>query len=931
MTGRVALGFFTHVSGRALAVVALLSLLIAAPFSRQAFVNVGGGGSSASTGAAAQDGPWSLSPAARASISSALGADDSAYRVRLAPTGFQASNPAQYMGAAFERSRVLLSTHTLTLGIDLSAIGYGDARRELAAAAAVRAKQNRVTYSYAGLGEWYANGPFGVEQGFTIARAPAGRAGQQLTLAMSLSGNARVALAQGGQSAIARGSGGEELRYGGLRASDANGRALRTWLTLAGHTLLLHVQTTGASYPLKVDPLIEDRPEKELIGKEATAHGRFGMSVALSGDGATALVGAPWENGGEGGAWVFTRGANGWKQSGPELTIPAADAKAGDCGNETAEESEAEGENGSEGEESDECRFGRAVAVNGDGSMLVIGAPRADSDDGAVWLYKREETSTGTEWAQAAELANPAGSSSWFGRSVAVSASGETVLVGAPQWGGRTGGQAWVFTQTSSGWQPTGGPLIGQGAQNEGSFGRSVALSADGETALIGAPGIESTQGAAWVFTNSGSGWSGHGTRLLGGGGEAEHGFGSSVALSGDGATALVGAPRDQSDLGAAWVFADSGSGWSEQAMLSGQGQAGEELGAGVALSGDGTHALVGAPGALGSRGDALLFVGSGSSWGEASARLAGGGEESGSGQFGTAVALSEDAEAMLAGGRSEGKSGAAWVFGPYPSVYALSETSGPPSGGTVVEIVGEHIGSAKAVRFGARAAASFAFVERRADGREVLTTVSPPGMGTVDVTVETPIGISPTTPNDLFSYSTKTNKHHEGGGETGGPEPTPTPLPTSETPTSGAPGPSAPVGVSSTGVLAFGPVASSTCTVSLLSSRIAVQPHDLALFKLRGSGAARCAGKLKLTVRRKVSKRKYKTKVIGAASFSIAPGKSVAVKVKLNAAGRALLKAGHGRLGASLLLVKSSPTPAQAHTARVRLTRVKPHPKKKT
>jgi hypothetical protein len=943
MTARLTLRI-THVSGRALAVAALLSLLLAAPFSGRLLLGSGSAGSRAlapGAGAQSQSGLWSLTPAARASISAALGADDDAYRIVTLPAGLQAFNPAQDLSAVFARSGLLLASRTLRLGVSLSAVGYGDSLRKLESVTP-RATRNRVTYSHAGVSEWYVNGPLGIEQGFTLARAPAGRAPGPLTLAMTLSGDARLALAGGGDSATASAGGADTLRYGGLSATDAHGRALTTWLTLAGRRLLLHVDTRGASFPLTVDPLIETQPEAKLTSEEATEHGRSGMSVALSGDGQTALVGAPWEDGGTGAAWVFTRSEAGWVQSGPKLAMPEADSKIGDCGNETPEEAAEEGEPPATG--ADQCRFGRAVAVNGDGSMLAIGAPRANSDAGAVWIYTR----SGSTWTETSELASPGGGSSWFGRSVAVSADGDTVLVGAPQASAGTGGEAWVFTAGSSGWEAAG-PLVGEAAEGEGSFGRSVALAADGETALVGAPGIERTQGAAWVFAKSGSSWSGRGARLTGGGGAAEVGFGSSVALSGEGATALVGAPGDDRGVGAAWVFTNSGSSWTEQtSMLTGPGGEGEEFGDSVALSSDGTRALIGAAGAIGKRGDALLFESSGASWGEAHARLTGGVDERGSGEFGSSVALSSDAETLLAGGRSENRSGAAWVFGPYPSISEVAPHKGPSVGGTPVEIKGEHIDTARAVRFGSNEAESFKVEPDEPDGEERIIAVSPRGTGTVDIRVETPIGTSAPTELDRFTYKSGSSEGGgggegegkgggggEGGGKGGGGGGTGGTGSggggTGATGGEGGTGTGGTVGLSGGAVLAFGPVSASACTVSLLSRKIAVKSHGLALFKLRGAGTARCAGKLKLTIKRKVTNKKYRTKVIGTASFSIAPGKNVAVKVTLDAAGRALLKAAHGRLGASLLLVKSSPAPSQAHTASVRLTQQKPRPPKKT
>jgi len=89
---------------------------------------------------------------------------------------------------------------------------------------------------------------------------------------------------------------------------------------------------------------------------------------------------------------------------------------------------------------------------------------------------------------------------------------------------------------------------------------------------------------------------------------------------------------------------------------------------------------------------------------------------------------------------------------------------------------------------------------------------------------------------------------------------------------------------------------------------------------KLRSAGSAStCSGKLTLTltVKTRIKKGKKVRKIsrtvpLGTGSFVIPPGKTVIVKLKLNARGRALLKAGHGRLNARLTILRSSPSPAQ-------------------
>ena len=74
--------------------------------------------------------------------------------------------------------------------------------------------------------------------------------------------------------------------------------------------------------------------------------------------------------------------------------------------------------------------------------------------------------------------------------------------------------------------------LTGSGESGAGEFGARVALSSDGNTALIGGIGDNSDHGAAWVFTRSGSTWTQQGSKLTGSGESGEGEFGSSVALA---------------------------------------------------------------------------------------------------------------------------------------------------------------------------------------------------------------------------------------------------------------------------------------------------------------------------------------------------------------------------------------------------------------
>lgn len=155
----------------------------------------------------------SLPVAAKGAVSATLGADDGAYSVRALEGELQASAPAQGLSTRFSRSGVLVSSGTTRVGFTPSALGYGSSSQALERVSP-HARGNRVSYARVGLSEWYANGPLGLEQGFTLQRPRGGQVTRALTLSLSLYGNARAAVGSGAQSVTLSHSGGPTLRYG---------------------------------------------------------------------------------------------------------------------------------------------------------------------------------------------------------------------------------------------------------------------------------------------------------------------------------------------------------------------------------------------------------------------------------------------------------------------------------------------------------------------------------------------------------------------------------------------------------------------------------------------------------------------------------------------------------------------------------------------
>jgi hypothetical protein len=126
-------------------------------------------------------------------------------------------------------------------------------------------------------------------------------------------------------------------------------------------------------------------------------------------------------------------------------------------------------------------------------------------------------------------------------------------------------GAAWVFTRSGGVWIQQGKKLVGTDAVGSARQGMSVALSADGNTVIVGGPGDNpwdrsvpfglGPAGAAWVFTRTGNVWTQQGNKLVGTGAVARQG--TSVALSADGNIAILGGFAE--DGGVASVFTRNG------------------------------------------------------------------------------------------------------------------------------------------------------------------------------------------------------------------------------------------------------------------------------------------------------------------------------------------------------------------------------------
>lgn len=314
-----------------------------------------------------------------------------------------------------------------------------------------------------------------------------------------------------------------------------------------------------------------------------------------------------------------------------------------------------------DGDSSD--NFGTSVAVSMDGTTAVVGAPGDEDPNGDVAGSVYVFDGTGASWTQQAKLAADDGDEDdEFGSAVAVSNDGTTAVIGA-SWdedpGGERSGSAYVFESSGGSWDQQA-KLTADDTDSTDYFGDAVAVSDDGTTVIVGAYGDTNTNGdgagSAYVFDNAGTAWSQQ-SRLAAADGDADDFFGDSVALSSDGTTAVIGARLDEDpngySAGSAYVFDTAGGSWSQQAKLTAEnGGSSEWFGASVAVSGDGSTVLVGAhydadPNGY-TAGSAYLFDNASDSWSQQAKLTPDDGDSED--HFGFDVAVSRDGTTGLIG-----------------------------------------------------------------------------------------------------------------------------------------------------------------------------------------------------------------------------------------------------------------------------------------
>ncbi|MBN2532704.1 MAG: hypothetical protein JXB88_07435 [Spirochaetales bacterium] len=345
----------------------------------------------------------------------------------------------------------------------------------------------------------------------------------------------------------------------------------------------------------------------------------FGMSISLSSNRKTLVVGAPEDKGityETGAVYVYKLDGTTWK----ETKITASDGEAGE-------------------------KFGYTVSAAADRNSFIAGAP--DDDDngfhsGSVYVYKWNDSG----WDETKILAQDGNGYDYFGSSVSMSADGNCFIVGTPEDddNGTDSGAVYVYKWNGSGWDET--KILARDGYKYDSFGSSVSISADGNCFIVGAPEDDDNgwyAGSVYVYKWNGSDWDE--TKILARDGDEDDYFGYRVSMSTEGNNFIAGTP----DNGAVYVYKWNGSGWDETKIFARDNA--YDFGCSVSMAADGNSFIVGAWDSV------YIYKRNNKNWEEI--------EVSGKydSNYGKSVIIADDIACFVVGAPDYSNSGAVYVY----------------------------------------------------------------------------------------------------------------------------------------------------------------------------------------------------------------------------------------------------------------------------
>lgn len=345
---------------------------------------------------------------------------------------------------------------------------------------------------------------------------------------------------------------------------------------------LVNGNNTGVAYVFTRDQSNVWTQADKLKGNDGLSGDNFGSDVAMNSTGELMVVGAQFASVGgvSGSGKVYTFGN---QPSGPALSETIIL---------TASPSIANG------------KFGSSVAISADGKHMVVGSPFAPylgKTSGVIGIFDLD--STGAWKYNQINYSSDAATGDIYGCSVAISADGSIIAVGA--YGAPAGtpadGHVYVLKRDSAGSYQQQNILKAIGSTW---LGFSLDISDDGQTIIAGAPNTVSKKGMAYIFNMGATDWTSNYTYVeIGNNSATEDYYGYSVSINAAGDKAVVGAiGKDVSGIqscGSAVIWSKvSTTTWSlltPTALVASDKKAASNFGFSVAMNALGNIVIIGA------------------------------------------------------------------------------------------------------------------------------------------------------------------------------------------------------------------------------------------------------------------------------------------------------------------------------------------------
>jgi len=343
---------------------------------------------------------------------------------------------------------------------------------------------------------------------------------------------------------------------------------------------------------------------------------------------------------------------------------------------------------------------GYSVAMSADGSRVAIGATGADGDNGSASGHVRVYTLTNNVWTQTGGDIDGENANDYSGYSVAMSADGSRVAIGATgnDGNGSDSGHVRVYTLTNNVWTQTGGDIDGEAAGDQS--GWSVEMSADGSRVAISGvynDGTGVNAGHVRVYTLTNNVWTQTGGDIDGEAAGDE--TGRSVAMSADGSRVAIDAITNDGtgvNAGHVRVYTLTNNVWTQTGGDIDGEAAGDYSGFSVAMSADGSRVAIGATGNDGNgsaSGHVRVYTLTNNAWTKTGGDIDG---ENAGDQTGFSVAMSADGSRVAIGANKNDGNGS---DSGHVRVYTLTNNAWTQTGGDIDgEAAGDETGRSVAM-----------------------------------------------------------------------------------------------------------------------------------------------------------------------------------------------------------------------------------------